>query len=169
MVRPLLLLACLSTCIVSLLVGSDVSSREQLWVCKGMICGKSCRSRVVGCGVVIRAQIRDRCDAARRGLGCGPRAPGPDTTLCDIGVVNRQLVARREDCTAALYERLTAQGCEAFRKKNAARPLDEYDPGWHIHVTRVIDTFDGRGNLVSGEDVADSGCPAIPRAYPGLP
>lgn len=54
---------------------------------------------------------------------------------------------------------LAVEGCAAYRKKNAGKPLDEYDPGRMIHVTERIESFDGGGDLIDGPATRELRCP----------
>jgi hypothetical protein len=121
--------------------------------CDGMVCGDRCRPRLVSCAVVVRSQFRDNCYGGPAAIACGPRKPGPDLDVCDIGVVNRELVESLEACDAATFRALTAEACQAYRKKNAGRPLDEFDPDHDIWVTRHLDRFDAGGSLLDGQEL----------------
>jgi hypothetical protein len=131
--------------------------------CPGMLCAGSCRPRRYGCNVIVRSQMRDRCNAIPAGVGCGPRKPGPDLAQCEVGVVNRVLVDAPGDCTEARFRSITEEGCAAYRKKNAGRPLDEFDPSRDIQVTRRFERYDAEGNLIDEPGIGEYRCPRPPR------
>jgi hypothetical protein len=113
-----------------------------------MLCPGGCRPPIFACAVIVRSQLGDSCNAEVDGLGCGPRRPGPDVGICEIGVVNRALVDARNGCTEALFQQLTREACQAYREKNAGKPLDEFDPDRPIGVTRRFEPFDATGNII---------------------
>jgi hypothetical protein len=135
-------------------------------VCKGMVCGGRCRPKVYGCSVLVRCQMGDRCNPIPAALGCGPMDPGPDTSRCDVGVVNHELVFARRDCTPARFRRVIDEGCRAYRRKNTGKPLDEYDPSREIPLTIAVLHFDHHGNLIDGPPLAHSQCPPPPAGRP---
>ena len=129
--------------------------------CRGVVCGERCRPPLFGCTVLLRSQTPDRCSDVPPGIACGPRAPGPEVDHCDIGVLNRELVGKRRDCTAGRFERMTAAACAAYRKKNGRRPLDEFDPSVYIHVSQLVEHYDVQGNVAGGRAVAETHCPPV--------
>jgi hypothetical protein len=138
-----------------------------------MLCPGGCRPRIFACAVIVRSQLGDACNAEVDGLGCGPRRLGPDVGICEVGVVNRALVDTPGACTEALYRTLTREACEAYRKKNAGKPLDEFDPSREIGVTRRFEPYDGAGNIIYQWGKATFRCPrpsavARPRARPRI-
>jgi hypothetical protein len=130
--------------------------------CAGMLCAGICRPRLYGCTVIVRSQMSDRCNAIPAGVGCGPRNPGPALGHCDVGIVNRVLVDGPGDCTETRFRMITAEGCAAYRKKNAGRPLDEFDPDRSIQVTRRFERYDAEGNLVDEPGIGEYWCPRPP-------
>jgi hypothetical protein len=134
--------------------------------CKAIICGSQCRSISFGCVVLARSQGPDTCEPTTPGVGCGPRDPGPNLTNCEIGVGYRLLVERRQNCTRRTFQRLTAKACQAYRRKNVDRPLDEFDPSEGIHVTHFVERYNREGDAVGGGPVAELQCPpARPRSH----
>jgi hypothetical protein len=129
--------------------------------CGGMICGDRCRPKLVSCAVVVRSQQRDWCTAVPAGIACGPPRPEPDVTVCEVGVVHRQHVDSPAACNARIWRSLTAEACAAYRKKNAHRPIDQFDPEVPILVTRHLDRYDVGGSLIEGE--------GLPGAFPCPP
>jgi hypothetical protein len=129
----------------------SVPSSEGPASCPGVFCRGRCRPAVYGCGIVIRSQMGDRCNAEAHatGLACGPRNPLPDVGICDVGVVHRVLVDAPSACTEAMFRRITREGCEAYRKKNGAKPLDEYDPDRAVRISRRIELYDRTGNMIN--------------------
>jgi hypothetical protein len=57
----------------------------------------------------------------------------------------------------------TGEGCAAYRKKNAGRPLDEFDPSRDIQVTRRFERYDAEGNLIDEPGIGEYRCPRLPR------
>jgi len=154
--------------LLALLVCSDLGNlafskprqRAEGSRCPGIVCGTSCRPRVVGCFVLVRSQARDECDAQfQPAQACVASLPGPDLDACDIGVTDRELVARRADCTPARFARMTLKACDAYRKKNAGRPVDEFDPAWPIRVSQNIERYDEHGSVRGGWIIAEISCP----------
>lgn len=53
-----------------------------------------------------------------------------------------------QSCDELLGRCLHREGCDAYRKKNAAAPLDEFDPSRAIAITRRYEPFDAAGNII---------------------